>query len=84
MDVNFIKDVKSIDQSELEKIPIKIFKKLKNKYANKTEDDIKKIRRAFGPAGDLAEWLTSTVMFGDILTQVEPLTNEIKDLKSEE
>ena len=66
--VNFIKDVKSIDQKELEKIPTKIFKKLKTKYANRSDEDIKKIRRAFGPAGDLAEWLTSTVMFGDILT----------------
>ena len=84
MDTNFIKDVKSIDQKELEKIPTKIFKKLKTKYANNSDEDIKKIRRAFGPAGDLADWLTSTVMFGDILTQVEPLTNEIKNLKDEE
>ena len=57
---------------------------LEKNYLNKPEWDVGKIMNASKAAGPLAEWVTSQLKFAGILTNVQPLRNEVAQLQSEE
>lgn len=77
----FIQDIMNFD---IDKVSENLKKKLMADYINTEEWDVDKIRRAYGCAGDLAEWLGAKIKYAEIVLSLGPLRNELKGLKDEE
>ena len=78
MKKNFIE---SVIEFRVDKVKKKIREAVNKNYLGSPDWNIDKITKAFKPAGTLALWLNSVLRYSIILNNVEPMTNEIKELE---
>lgn len=77
---DFIEGVLGFNVDQLKE---KVKQTVIQEYLNNSEWDIEAIYRSSKAAGPLAEWLQSQIRYKDILGQVEPLSNQVKEMESE-
>ena len=78
---NFIQSVKNFDKDNINP---KIKKYIRANYLDKKDEFvIEKIFKASKAAGPLALWVQSIIDYADIKDRVQPLENEVKELKTQ-
>ncbi|CAF3748715.1 unnamed protein product [Rotaria sordida] len=60
-----------------------IANKMKTKYLNNPDYSYDKVNRASVACGPLVKWATAQLTYADMLSKVEPLRNELKNLEKE-
>ena len=76
--------VQSVLNFKPEGITEKLHHDITTNYIQNENWDLKKIARASGAAGPLAEWVESLLQFVKILHQIEPLQAEVRALEDEQ
>lgn len=79
----FLKNMVDYDPDK-SSVPGAIVKKLKENYIDNPKMSVEQVMRASQAAGPMYSWMCSVMRYQEIVKKIEPLTNEINALETEE